>query len=171
MTRNHSSVYFLIGMTRTMKQVDRVVRPLVLLGILLLFLGCENYGGRQAVSGQITLEAQPLKQGIIMFTPLDGQGTPSGAPITDGNYSVPRQNGLKPGKYLVKITAGDGKTPNTEEEIAGPGSTNIVSVDLVPEDWNTKSKQEIEVKSSGPNKFDFAIPKAVDPTKAKRKRR
>jgi hypothetical protein len=169
MTRNRSLAHFPTGVVRTMTRLDRIVRPLAVLGLLLLFLGCENYGGRQAVTGQVTLEAQPLKEGMILFTPLDKQDTPGGAQITNGTYTVPRQNGLKPGKYLVKITAGDGKTPATEEEAGGPSSTNIVSVDLVPPEWNTKSDKQIEVKSSGPNKFDFDIPKAVDP-KTKRRR-
>lgn len=123
--------------------------------------GCsDRYGGRMEVSGTVTLEGQPLKDGSITFVPLDKQETQSGSGVVNGAYTVPRKNGLKPGKYRVEITSGDGKTPASEEEIAGPSSTNIVSVDRVPEDWNTKSKQQVEVTSSGPNKFDFPIPKA-----------
>jgi hypothetical protein len=32
-------------------------------------------------------------------------------------------------------------------------------VDLIPEDWNTRSKHEIEVKANTVNKFNFDIPK------------
>jgi hypothetical protein len=112
------------------------------------------------VTGAVTLQGQPLKDGSITFVPLANQGTQSGAAITDGAYAIPRSAGLKPGKYLVQITAGDGKTPADEEAGNPGGSTNIVSMDLIPEDWNVKSKQEVEVKPAGPNRFDFAIPKA-----------
>src|SRR5262249_36311825 len=108
------------------------------------------------------------------FAPLDGQDTQSGAGIVKGQYKVPRQNGLKPGKYLVRLTAGDGQTPANPEirlptnndEAAGPGGfRNIVSLDLIPEDWNTNSKHQVEVKSSGVNKFDFDIPNVNTPKK------
>jgi hypothetical protein len=121
--------------------------------------GCADpYAGRVEVTGTVTLAGQPLKDGSILFEPLDGQGTQSGAAITNGEYKIPRPSGLKPGNYLVKITAGDAKTPDNEEAAAPGGSTNIVSVDLVPPEWNTRSKQQREVKSDGPNKFDFEIP-------------
>jgi hypothetical protein len=122
--------------------------------------GCSDpYAGRQEITGAVTLAGQPLKAGTITFFPLEGQGTQSGSGIDNGTYKVPRQNGLKPGKYRIEITAGDGKTPANNEEAGGPGgSTNIVSVDLVPEDWNTKSKREVTVKPDGSNKIDFDIP-------------
>src|SRR5262249_51904441 len=74
--------------------------------------GCSDpYAGKMEVTGAVKLAGQPLKDGSIIFEPLDGQGTQSGAAITNGEYKIPRPNGLKPGKYLVKITAGDAKTP------------------------------------------------------------
>jgi hypothetical protein len=122
------------------------------------------------VSGTVTLEKQPLKDGSITFIPLDEQGTQTGCGIADGTYSIPRKNGLKPGKYLVQITAGDGKTPASDEEAAAPGgSTNIVSVDRIPPEWNTQSKKEVEVKANAKNKFDFDIPKAVVIPKGKKR--
>src|SRR5437879_2607640 len=101
-----------------MDQRHWIVRGLVPLGIMLLIFGCaDSYGGRQAVSGRVILEGQPLKSGSIHFEPLDGQDTTGGSGIENGEYHVPRQNGLKPGKYLVQLTAPDGKTPATEAEI------------------------------------------------------
>jgi hypothetical protein len=123
--------------------------------------GCsDQYAGRMTVSGTVKLEGQPLSDARILFDPLDNQGTQSGAPIVDGEYQVPRDAGLKPGKYLVRITAGDGKTPTNEQEAGGPSNTNIVSIDRVPDEWNVKSEKQVEITASGPNKFDFEIPKA-----------
>ena len=127
--------------------------------------GCADpYAGQKTVSGKVTLAGQPIEKGMIMFDPLGGQGTASGSAITNGDYKLEGQAGLKPGKYRVRITAGDGKTPASEEEAGGPSTTNIVSVDLVPEEWNVRSDKEIEVKSDGDNKFDFTIPNKVDPS-------
>jgi hypothetical protein len=121
--------------------------------------GCSDpHDGRLEVTGLVTLLGQPLKDGSISFEPLEGQGTQSGAPITDGKYTVPRKSGLKPGKYLVRITAGDGRTVANEEAAAPGGSTNIVSVDQIPDDWNSQSKQVHVVKANVVNTLDFAIP-------------
>src|SRR3954469_7564615 len=74
--------------------------------------GCgESTDGRQEVSGTVKLKGEPIKDGaIIMFEPLENQGTGGNATVTGGAFLIPRANGLKPGKYLVRVTAGDGKT-------------------------------------------------------------
>ena len=122
--------------------------------------GCSDpYAGRMEVSGEVKLQGQPLKNGLILFFPLDKKETQSGAPIIDGEYQIPRPQGLKPGRYRVQLTAGDGKTPAAGDQIAAPGgSTNIVSMDLIPEDWNVRSKHEIEINAKGPNRLPFDIP-------------
>jgi len=129
-------------------------------------LGCgDQYAGRKAVSGRIMAEGKPLKEGLIKFLPVDqALGSSSGAPIKDGDYSIERKNGLKPGQYIVQITAGDGKTPPNMEEAGNPGgSTNIISFDLIPPDFGSRSTQKVDVKDSGDNVFNFDIPKLLTP--------
>src|SRR5262245_26261288 len=139
-----------------------------------LLPGCgDQYAGRKAVSGKVTIKGEALKAGSIQFVPLENQGTQSGAGIKDGVYEIDRKGGLKPGKYLVRITAGDGVTLYNppEAEAAGPGgNTNIVSFDIIPDDYGSNSKQQIEVTDSGDNKFDFAIPNAKTPPAKRAKR-
>ena len=152
-------------------------RTLVSLGLIAglgaFVAGCsDQYAGRYAVSGTVSLEGKPLDHGEIEFHPLDEQGTLSGAPITDGQYEIPRSAGLKPGKYLVRITSGDGMTQDirSEDEIAQPGgSTNIISVDRIPPEWNERSEKQVEVKDESAE-FNFAIPKANDTSKAKKRK-
>ncbi len=140
-----------------------------LVGVL---VGCaDQYSGRMGVSGGVKLEGQPLKAGSITFVPLEkeNQDTKGGAEIKDGKYSIPAKSGLKPGQYLIQVTSGDGKTPAAGEMPGQPGgSTNIVSVDLIPDEYNVNSQQKVEVKSKGDNKFDIDIPH-MNP-KAKKKR-
>jgi hypothetical protein len=145
---------------------------LIFAAAVCVLAGCaDRYDGRLAVSGNVTLEGAPLDGGTITFEPVDGQGSTSGAAIENGEYTIDRKVGLKPGKYRVAITAGDGKTPASEDEAASPGGgTNIVSVDRIPPEYNERSKQQVEVKADGPNKFDFAIPKARE-IKAKKGKR
>lgn len=131
--------------------------------------GCaDEYAGQFEVSGNVTLKGLPLKEGTIVFAPLEGQNM-SGGPIVDGHFRVERKNGLKPGKYLIRITAGDGKTIANEEEAGAPGgSTNIVSVDRIPPEWNVRSEKEVTVTAKGGNTFNFDIPNEYVP-KSKRK--
>jgi hypothetical protein len=133
----------------------------LLLAAALVLPGCgDQYGGRMPISGSVTLEGQPLDVGTIIFEPLEKGPTRAQGEVKSGQFSIPRESGLTPGKYLVRLTAGDGKTP-TNEEAAGPGgSTNIISVDRIPEDWNVNSKHEVEVKADGSNTFEFPIPNA-----------
>jgi hypothetical protein len=134
--------------------------------------GCSDpYAGRMQVSGAVKLEGQPLDRGSIQFVALEEQSDTqrAGATIKDGAFTIPRKDGLKPGKYMVRITSGDGKTIDNPEEAAGPGgSSNIVSVDRIPEDWNVNSKQQVEVKANETNHFDFPIPNLNPRLKQKR---
>jgi hypothetical protein len=137
-----------------------VLRSAIVFMVSAALAGCSDpYGGRKEVSGTVKLQGQPVKDGSIIFLPLDSKETQGGAQIIQGEYKMTQQNGLKPGKYLVRLTAGDGKTLAAGEQAGAPGgSTNIVSMDLIPEEWNTKSKHEVEIKSDGANRFDFDIP-------------
>ena len=134
------------------------------LALGLFAAGCsDEHGGRLEVSGTIKLHGQPIKDGaIVTFAPLENQGTEAQAQTAGGNFKIPRANGLKPGKYRVSVTAGDGKTavnPVDPDAPPGPGGgTNIVSKELVPKDWNVNSKQEATVTKEGPNQYDFDIP-------------
>lgn len=136
-----------------------------------LLAGCgDPYAGREPVSGTVTLKGEPLKDAIIQFQPLGGQDTVGGCNVDGGKFELAKEHGLKPGKYLVRITAGDGVTPasRNEEDVAGPGgNTNIVSEDRIPPEWSDQSKQEVEVKAGGKNEFTFAIPNVREVKKKK----
>jgi hypothetical protein len=130
---------------------------------VVLTAGCsKSHDGRMEVSGTVRLKRQPIQDGaIILFEPLDNQDTAGNATVAGGAFTIPRASGLKPGKYLIRVTAGDGQTavnPLDANSPPGPGSTNIISQDLVPEDWNVNSKRQVTVTKDGPNKFDFDIP-------------
>ena len=128
-----------------------------------LAAGCSDpHGGRLEVTGTAKLKGQPLKDGTVSFEPLDGQATRATAVLTAGEFTIPRASGLVPGKYLIRVSAGDGKTavnPVNADQPPGPGGgTNVISKELVPADWNVKSKQEREVVKGGTNRFEFDIP-------------
>ena len=132
-------------------------------GLIVFASGCtDQYAGRVGVRGSVKLKGQPIKSGTVSFEPTEGQDTRATAVITDGAYDIPRQTGLKKGKYLIRVSAGDGKTavnPVNPDEPPGPGGgSNIISKELVPKDWNVNSKQYQTVTEQNPNTIDFDIP-------------
>ncbi|MDB5306271.1 MAG: hypothetical protein JWO38_473 [Gemmataceae bacterium] len=147
-----------------MPVVVRSATAATLAAVALVVAGCSDpYGSRMEVAGTVKLKGHPIKDGaLVEFAPLENQDTGVNAVITGGAFSIPRQNGLKPGNYLVRVTAGDGKTPVNPVDVDSPpgpgGGANIISKDIVPPDWNRNSKQQVTVTKEGPNKFDFNIP-------------
>jgi hypothetical protein len=122
--------------------------------------GCNpDYGGRMEVSGKVVLKGSPVKDGIIKFTPVTTGSTQSesGAQIVNGEYKMPAENGLMPGKYKVMLTAGDGRTRANSDEPPGPTGANIISKDMIPPEYNVRSTQEVTVSEKGPNVFDYDI--------------
>jgi hypothetical protein len=133
------------------------------LGLLILGIaGCgDDLGNRQEVSGVVTLQGQPLDDGAIEFTPLesqqpDGVETKSGAPIVQGKYVIPQGQGLAPGKYRVRITAGTPDPPPQPGELPSP-TFGPPPQERVPAEYNTQSRLEATV-TSGANTFNFEIP-------------
>ncbi len=126
--------------------------------ISLLLIGCgDTSDGREAISGKVTLKSQPLDSGMIQFLPTgNDQSTASGAIITNGSYSIPKDKGLKPGTYKVLISSGEPGTA-AEEQAPGDSSQRTVAKERIPAKYNAESKEIIEVKKGGPNQFDYAI--------------
>ena len=133
-----------------------VIAIVFILGVV----GCgDRFDGRVEVNGAVKFKGQSLTDATVSFSPLEGQNTQAQVLVTDGKYRIERQSGLKPGKYLIRVSKGDGKTVYLAKgEAPGPTNTNIISKELVPDDWNVNSKQERTVSKDNPNTFDFSIP-------------
>ncbi len=128
---------------------------------LLAITGCSPSNPRREVSGKVLFKGAPLDHGTITFNPLGGgkEGVPTtkeGAAIENGEYKILAEMGLTPGKYQVIISSGDNIDPSNPDGMPGP-SGNYVSKDRIPAAYNTASKQEVEVKDTPPNVFDWDI--------------
>ncbi len=148
-----------------MKKFDMQLWKVCLLIFMVLFVteGCTkktNPDGREDVSGTITLNGKPLEGGSgIRFDPVDGDHTAGGSgQIMTGKYLLTGQDGVKPGKYIVRIhaTAAFDKRTNTY----ATNETDIgheYSVKLVPDEFNMGSKIEFEVLKGKKNVFNYDI--------------
>jgi hypothetical protein len=117
---------------------------------------------REAISGAVTFEGEPLPKGTIQFRPASqAEATASGAMIDDGRFVVPRDKGLVPGNYKVQIDAReDAGAPLAQGDL--PGAPNVSKkkpAALIPPRYNSKTELTAEVKAGGPNDFTFDLKK------------
>ena len=133
----------------------RNTASLLLILPLLIAAGCG--GGtdgpeRFPVTGKVTINGEPLDDGSIQFIPEAGtDGPSSGAPITNGAYTIPAEKGPVAGQYLVQIRG----TKKTGKQIeAGPPNPPGTMVDevvqAVPAEYNSNSTLKATIKE-GPN--------------------
>lgn len=157
-----------------MLSVRNICNTLAFIALLSLCLlsavGCSgpsNPDGRENVSGTITLNGEPLMgMSGILFSPIEkgsdgfGQGQ-----ITAGKYALTGADGVKPGKYIVRITSSidfDKKTGKPADNTIQFGSE--IPVDVVPAEFNTESKIEFEVVANRDNVFSYDIKTTYVPT-------
>ncbi|MBI3462449.1 MAG: carboxypeptidase regulatory-like domain-containing protein [Planctomycetes bacterium] len=136
----------------------RIAMTAVLFAALWL-LGCNRDPlGRYAISGSVTVDGAPLANGNISFQPTESQPTSSGAVVSDGKFSIPRDSGLVAGEYRVVVNAA---VPGSEGKAipvdAQPGDPPPPARELIPPDWNVSSQHIIEVMPEGPFEFPFEI--------------
>jgi hypothetical protein len=123
---------------------------------------------REALSGTVTIDGQPLPEGMIGFTPIlektppgsatdVGEGKPtmaaSATEIRDGKYEIPSDKGLVPGNYKVSISSNFDpakKDPATGKPIRA-------SRDVIPKRFGSETELTAQVKKAEPNIFNFEV--------------
>ncbi len=128
--------------------------------ILFLIAGCGGGDGlpRERVSGMVTLDGQPVADGMIQFLP-EGPADPSGAvlsggaTIKGGAYDIPRDTGLIPGTYKVSIYAASSKGEVSND----PGPGQRLPREMIPAKYNQQTTLTAAVEAGGDNHFDFPL--------------
>jgi len=100
---------------------------------------------RTAVSGQVTLDGQPLPAGQIVFEPI-GTGRMGLAQIVDGGYAMPAEQGPTAGRYRVRITA-NRPTGRHVKPPASAADQNPMEIfeQYIPAKFNDRSELETEI--------------------------
>ncbi|QDT65230.1 hypothetical protein [Calycomorphotria hydatis] len=136
-----------------MKNSAQVATVTILLTVM--GLGCSlGNSDRVEVSGEVTLDAAPLKDGAISFFPL-ADGAVVGATIQDGTFRIPRRKGPKPGIYRVEI---DSAAPTGKKTTEFDGVTiGEEYASIIPMNYNRQSVLEAELKSDDANELKFDL--------------
>jgi len=142
-------------------------RHWVLPGVLILICLAGCGGARDAmervvVTGAVTKSGEPLSKGRITLYPTGKtKGPTSGGEIQEGKYRIEAKGGVPVGTHRVEIHQFEMKP-----SIPGRPSALDIEVNLLPEQFNTKSTVELEVES-GSKAFvrDFNLDDDFGPVK------
>ena len=127
--------------------------------LLVAIAGCAGESGpeRGAVSGEVTLDGDPVDGGTITFTPAGGGRADAAAwgEIKGGRYSLLAAEGPGVGAARVEIRW-DRKTGKKIPAVP-PATGEIEETEAaVPARYNAQSELTADVKS-GTNTFDFKL--------------
>jgi hypothetical protein len=132
--------------------------------LAITFAGCGERPDnlpREAVSGAVMFEDQPMAKGTIQFAPTSDKIPTTGkAAVIDGGYSIPRAEGLVPGTYKVVI-ASFTEVAEANFSHGVPGKPAPAPKNLISKQFNKNSNLTAEVKGGQTNKFDFDVKKAT----------
>jgi hypothetical protein len=127
---------------------------------LVVAAGCAGKDpfGRLPVSGTVTFNGAPLESGSVQFVagdPGPGPGVRAAAAVVNGRYSIPQEQGLRPGEYRVVISSGD----PARMIAAGKGRyRDTVAEERVPPQYNIQTTLRAEVRDGAANTFNYEIP-------------
>ncbi len=100
--------------------------------------GCDRGPAQGDVIGEVTLDDQPLADGVIHFTPTDGNAPTKSTFISGGTF---RQQ-VPVGKQRIQISSVQVAPPRP-----GQAADSLQGREVVPERYNTRTELETEVKA------------------------
>ncbi|HJZ55627.1 MAG TPA: DUF1416 domain-containing protein [Gemmataceae bacterium] len=126
--------------------MTRFVPACGLTALLAFFAGCSG-NSEATVTGEVTLDNQPLKKGRIQFVSADGKTTAAEAEVADGKYAVK----VAPGEYKVKISAD--KVVGKHKMYDTPDSPEVEDVrQLIDARFNDNTELKMTVQSGSQEK-------------------
>lgn len=144
------------------------------LALILAAAGCSGRQDdlpREPVSGTVTMDDQPLSGAVIQFSPTgpaEKSVTGANAEITDGAFSIPREDGLVPGTYRVSISHAELKdakvkarrkptSPELKTTTPIPSRTKQIGPELIPARYNARSELTAEIKPGHSEGLKYAL--------------
>jgi hypothetical protein len=137
----------------------RIVSCMVVCLLLVLASGCSRGPSppkRGKLEGKVTLNGKPVASGLIRFMALDPNALNVVAPVKDGQYSIPAEQGPTKGKYRVEFSvpsAAKQRVPNDDV----PGTFMEVSPETLPPRYHRDSQITIDYDPDKPQSHDFQL--------------
>src|SRR5262245_5292083 len=104
--------------------------------------GCSTGPAVGTVTGEVTFDGKPVKDGHVTFTPVDGKGQTGGAPITDGKFRAEQVPALK-----MKVELHGNKVIGKRKAYDTPESPVFDEVvELLPPKYNVNSELSFDGK-------------------------
>ena len=121
---------------------SRSCRALALAFLSVACGGCSTGPAVGTVNGEVTFDGQPVKDGHVEFTPLDGQGATAGAPIVEGKFKAENVPATK-----MKVQLHGNKVIGKRKAYDTPESPVMDDVvELLPHKYNVTSDITLDVK-------------------------
>jgi hypothetical protein len=121
--------------------------------VLTCFLCCAGCGdGKSSVTGSVTFDGQPVKNGTITFVKADGELVREGGVIQDGEF----QATLPPGKYKIELNAQRLIRKQKQKGFDGKDEEVDITDELFPPRFNIGTELS-EVIKPGSNALKFDL--------------
>lgn len=124
-----------------------------------------------SVEGDVLIDSRPLEDGVITFTHTK-MGKTAAANVIEGHFRIPRNAGLVPGEYRVRVLGYRVTTPKVavfavqpmpdESSVSAPGSldtgtTEPIKEQYLPARYNSQSTLSIDLNSGNNQAVDFDL--------------
>lgn len=142
------------------KQKIGYCKFLVVFLLLILLPGCQSEKAK--VSGKIFFQGVPIETGKISFDSIDGNAQGSSGEIIEGKYELKNNQALGKGFMVVRIWGFKKTGKKIIPPFGAPGISSggelMDEIQMyIPSEFNTSSKQIVEIKLGEDNVFDFDL--------------
>ncbi|MDB5335355.1 MAG: hypothetical protein JWN70_974 [Planctomycetaceae bacterium] len=103
---------------------------------------------KYTVTGTVTFDDQPVKQGMLIFYPTDTGADADVTPIRDGRFELQ----MKAGPKKVEITANREIVPKKIGPMGGPEMEQYI-----PAKYNSKTELKSQVEKKAKNEIKFEL--------------
>jgi hypothetical protein len=142
------------------KQKISYCKFLVVFLLFILLPGCQSEKAK--VSGKIFFQGVPIETGKISFDSIDGNAQGSSGEIIEGKYELKNNQALGKGFMVVRIWGFKKTGKKIIPPVGAPGISSggelMGEIQMyIPSEFNTSSKQIVEIKLGEDNVFDFDL--------------
>lgn len=111
---------------------------------------------REAVSGTVTLDGEPLNNASIVFIQEEDDDATdvAVARIENGRFSIPRSRGPVPGPHKVRISQVVAGQINPNAAADGPSKS---AREMIPAKYNSQTVLTADIQRGPPNELVFHL--------------